>query len=58
MEEADNLSLEFENDDVSRESKEQLTEYNIYINFLNDYYNQKNPIPIKFDSSLSKKLFG
>ena len=58
MEEADNLSLEFENDDVSRESKEQLTEYNIYINFLNDYYNEKNPIPIKFDSSLSKKLFG
>ena len=34
-----------------------LEEYNIYINFLNDYYSQQNPKPIKFDSDLSKKLF-
>ena len=24
---------------------EQLSQYNIYINFLNDYYKQKNPKP-------------
>ena len=36
----------------------QLNQYNIYINFLNDYYKQQNPKPIRFDSNLSKKLFG
>ena len=58
MQEADNVSFEIEEKEVSKEIKEQLDQYNIYINFLNDYYSQKNPIPIRFDSQLSKKLFG
>ena len=31
---------------------------NFYINFLNDYYSEKNPKPIRFDSLLSRNLFG
>ena len=57
MEEADNLSFEIEENGGDPFTKEQLEEYNIYINFLNDYYSQQNPKPIKFDSDLSKKLF-
>ena len=57
MEEADNLSFEIEENGGDPLTKEQLDEYNIYINFLNDYYSQQNPKPIKFDSDLSKKLF-
>ena len=40
------------------EIKEQIYQYNIYINFLNDYYSDSNPKPISFDESLSKRLFG
>ena len=58
MQEADNLSLEIEEDETLFSIKEQLDQYNIYINFLNDYYSQKNPKPVRFDSQLSKKLFG
>ena len=58
MEEADNLSLEIEEKGSDFQLKEQLDQYNIYINFLNDYYNEQNPKPVKFDSTLSKKLFG
>ena len=58
MQEADNLSLEIEEDEALFSIKEQLDQYNIYINFLNDYYSQKNPKPVRFDSQLSKKLFG
>jgi exodeoxyribonuclease-1 len=57
MEEADNLSYEIEENGGDLLTKEQIEEYNIYINFLNDYYNQQNPKPIKFDSDLSRKLF-
>ena len=58
MHEADDISLEIEEQNVSSNIKEQLEEYNIYINFLNDYYSDKNPKPVRFDSHLSKKLFG
>ena len=58
MQEADNISLEIEEDENSSFIKEQLVQYNIYINFLNDYYSQKNPRAVRFDSQLSKKLFG
>ena len=58
MQEADNISLEIEETETSSEIKEQIDQYNIYINFLNDYYIQKNPKPIRFDSQLSKQLFG
>ena len=57
MEEADSLSLKIEENDLGNDLKEQIDQYNIYINFLNDYYSQQNPKPIKFDSDLSKKLF-
>ena len=57
MEEADNLSFEIEEMGGNEFTKKQLEEYNIYINFLNDYYSQQNPKPVKFDSDLSKKLF-
>jgi len=57
MQEADDISYEIEGENVSADIKEQLDQYNIYINFLNDYYSQQNPKPIKFDSDLSKKLF-
>ena len=56
MHEADDISLEIEEQNVSSNIKEQLEQYNIYINFLNDYYSDKNPKPIRFDSHLSKKL--
>ena len=56
MHEADDISLEIEEQNVSSNIKEQLEEYNIYINFLNDYYSDKNPKPVRFDSHLSKKL--
>ena len=55
---ADNISLEIEETETSSEIKEQIDQYNIYINFLNDYYIQKNPKPIRFDLQLSKQLFG
>ncbi|MBS91901.1 MAG: hypothetical protein CMM95_02465 [Rickettsiales bacterium] len=58
MEEADSLSLEIEDKESTPDVKEQLQQYNIYINFLNDYYNDQSPKPVIFDSTLSKKLFG
>ena len=58
MQEADNISLEIEEEEPSSNLKEQLDQYNIYINFLNDYYSEKNPKPIRFDSLLSRNLFG
>ena len=58
MEEADSLSLEIEENDLGNDLKEQIDQYNVYINFLNDYYRNPNPNPIKFDKVLSKKLFG
>ena len=58
MEEADTISLEIEESGENLKLSEQLTQYNIYINFLDDYYKQQNPNPLKFDSNLSKKLFG
>lgn len=58
MQEADNISLEIEEEEASLNLKEQLDQYNIYINFLNDYYSEKNPKPIRFDSLLSRNLFG
>ena len=57
MEEADSLSLEIEENDLGNDLKEQIDQYNIYINFLNDYYNNPNANPIQFDKNLSKKLF-
>ena len=58
MEEADTLALELEEKQDNPDLLDQLTEYNIYIDFLNDYYKLQNPKPLKFDSSLSKSLFG
>jgi exodeoxyribonuclease-1 len=58
MEEADTISLEIEEKSDNKTLLTQLNQYNIYIDFLNDYYKQLNPKPIKFDSNLSKKLFG
>ena len=57
MEEADSLSLEMENNNQDNFLKKQLEQYNIYINFLNEYYNNSNAQALKFDSNLSKKLF-
>ena len=57
MEEADSLSLKIEENDLGNDFKEQIDQYNIYINFLNDYYNNSNANPIQFDKNLSKKLF-
>ena len=36
MEEADSLSLEIEENDLGNDLKEQIDQYNIYINFLNE----------------------
>ena len=58
MEEADTISLEIEENIDNKSLRAQLNQYNIYIDFLNDYYKQRNPKPIRFDSNLSKKLFG
>jgi hypothetical protein len=58
MEEVDTLSLKMENEQEDHEIKEQISQYNIYINFLNDYYSDSNPKPISFNESLSKSLFG
>ncbi|MFL2679890.1 MAG: exonuclease domain-containing protein [Alphaproteobacteria bacterium] len=58
MNEADNISLELEEKKNDVCLNEQLEQYNIYINFLNDYYKQQNPKPLAFDSTLSKELFG
>ncbi len=58
MEEADTISLEIEEKSENKGLPIQLNQYNIYIDFLNDYYKQLNPKPIRFDSELSKKLFG
>ncbi|MEE2694826.1 MAG: exonuclease domain-containing protein [Pseudomonadota bacterium] len=57
MEEADSLSLEIEENDLGKDLKDQIDQYNIYINFLNDYYNDTNPQPIKFDKTLAKRIF-
>ena len=46
------------NEEESFKMKEQIYQYNIYINFLNDYYSDSNPKPILFNESLSKRLFG
>ena len=51
MEEADSLSLEIEENDLGNDLKDQIDQYNVYINFLNDYYRNPNPNPIKFDKS-------
>ncbi len=58
MEEADTISLEIEEERDNKILSTQLNQYNIYIDFLNDYYKQRDPKPIRFDSNLSKKLFG
>ncbi len=58
MEEADSLSLEIEENDLGNDLKEQIDHYNIYINFISDYYSNPNTEPIRFDKNLSKKLFG
>ena len=58
MEEADSLSLEVEENDLGNDLKEQIDQYNIYINFISDYYNNPNPKPVIFDNILSKELFG
>ncbi len=58
MEEADTIGLEIEEKGDNINLSNQLKQYNIYIDFLNDYYKQQNPKPIRFDSNLSKKLFG
>lgn len=60
MEEADNLLYEYENSEKNINLKNQLMEYDIYINFLSDYYGKQNinPKPLSFDENLSKKLFG
>ena len=57
MEEADSVSLHAEEEETSSFFLNQLEQYNIYINFLNSYYNDPNPSVINFDNSLSKKLF-
>ena len=57
MQEADNFSLEIENQDHDNNFKDQVDQYNIYINFLNDYYNNQNPSPIGFDHNLSKNFW-
>ena len=57
MEEADSFSLLIEEEETSSFYLNQLDQYNMYINFLNSYYNDPNPSVIKFDKSLSKKLF-
>ena len=57
MEEADSVSLHAEEEETSSFFLNQLEQYNIYINFLNSYYNDPNPSVINFDKSLSKKLF-
>ena len=57
FEEADTFSLEIEENGATEFEKKQLDQYNIYINFLNDYYNNPNAKPVKFNSDLSAKLF-
>ena len=57
MEEADTLSAEIEEGGERVFIIKQLEQYNIYINFLNSYYNDINAKPLKFDNDLSKKLF-
>ena len=58
MEEVDTLSFKMEHEEKSDEIKQQIYQYNIYINFLNDYYSDSNPKPMLFNESLSKRLFG
>ena len=58
MEEVDTLSLELDAEEGKSDLKLQIDQYNIYINFLNDYYNNKSPKPESFGSVLSKRLFG
>ncbi len=57
MEEADTMSLELEEKKLDDFMTKQLEQYNIYINFLNDYYNDSNAKAIRFDKELSQKLF-
>ncbi len=56
--EADELGLKLEKEE-NLFHKKQLEQYNIYIDFLSDYYSykNKNPKPINFDRKLSNKLF-
>jgi len=58
MEEVDTLSFKMENEEEDYEADQQIYQYNIYINFLNDYYSDSNSKPILFNKSLSKRLFG
>ena len=58
MEEVDTLSFKMENVEESFKIKDQIYQYNIYINFLNDYYSDSKPKPIVFNKSLSNRLFG
>ena len=58
MEEVDTLSLKIEEENISTLVEEQISQYNIYINFLSDYYKDPNPKPIVFGEELSKSLFG
>ena len=51
-------SMDAKNQNLPKDIRIQLDEYNIYINFLNDYYNNSNPKPLRFDKTLSKELFG
>ena len=57
MEEVDTISLELEEKESELELKKQIDQYNIYINFLNDYYSNSNPQPVKFGESFVEKTF-
>ena len=57
MEEADSLALKLEEEGSNELVEKQLEQYNIYINFLNTYYNDSNALALKFDENLSRKLF-
>ncbi len=57
-EESSKLMTDLGDENSLINSKDQIIEYNIYINFLNDYYNDSNPRPLRFDNTLSKELFG
>ena len=57
-EESKKNTMDSKNENFKEDIRIQLYEYNIYINFLNDYYSNPNPKPLKFDKTLSKELFG
>ena len=60
IEEFAGLSLNLEGNEISRDLKIQLKQYKIYIDFMSDYYSNKNinPKPLRFDADLSNTLFG